>query len=47
MKIREKRMEEQRMDVTIFHDCPRLNYLHVATEEKARAIWDWLQVEIS
>ena len=39
-------MEEQRRDVTIFREHPRRNYLHVAIQERTRAIWDWLQAEI-
>lgn len=34
------------MDVTIVHDHPRLDYPHVATQERARAVWDWLQAGI-
>lgn len=37
LKIREKRVEEERMDVTIFCGAPRLNYLHIAIQERVRA----------
>lgn len=34
------------MDVTIFHDDPRLNYLSLAWQKRARAVWDRLQAKI-
>lgn len=29
------------------HDDPWINYLSLARQERARAIWDWLQAGIS